>query len=116
MTSDAGETKDLLDHPWFGDAEGHNCIVCQVRDDALHLCWREAHAPLSHRWESFLLRACDALDQYEPDGDRSEHLLAVTRVGANLWAADPFDLDKQAAVMVAALCHASLSGSQGGDR
>lgn len=33
------------DHPWKGDKDGHNCRVCADNDDALHLCWREAHPP-----------------------------------------------------------------------
>ena len=103
----------VLDHPWFGDADGHNCMICDVRDDALHLCWREQHAPMSHRWEGFLLRACDQLGLYEPTGERTDHLVSVTRMAAHLWAVDPFDLDEQAATMVAALCHASVSGRSG---
>lgn len=31
------------DHLWLGDAEGHNCKVCAVRDDALRLCWPAGH-------------------------------------------------------------------------
>jgi len=107
----SGEIPQPLDHPWFGDEGGHNCIVCDVREDALHLCWRERHAAMSHRWEGFLLRACDAFDRYDPDGDRVAHLASVTRLAAHLWAAEPFDLDEEAATMVAALCHASQSSS-----
>ena len=31
------------DHPWLGDDDGHNCLTCQERDDAEHLCWPESH-------------------------------------------------------------------------
>lgn len=33
----------LTDHSWLGDEQGHNCVTCMERDDALHLCWPQAH-------------------------------------------------------------------------
>lgn len=60
-------TTEMVDHPWLGDAEGHNCFVCDGRQDSLHLCWREAHTP-DAQFEWFVRQVVEAISRYQDDG------------------------------------------------
>lgn len=37
------DSAGVVDHAWAGDNDGHNCSICEERDDSLNLCWPQRH-------------------------------------------------------------------------
>jgi hypothetical protein len=110
-----------MDHPYLPDRSGHNCLVCELRDDALHLCRPEAHPAPDQQHEQFVRQAVNVLSRYQDDGKAvgmtpEEKVTAVMRTTYALEATGGLDLSEDNAGVVAATIVASFdSRSERGD-
>lgn len=100
--------EDVTDHPYLPDRDGHNCLVCELRDDALHLCWPEAHPAPDRQHEWFVRRVVDAIDRYQDQGRAlsltpEQKVTRAMRSTYSFEADEPMDLTEEVAVFVAAL-------------
>lgn len=100
--------EDMTDHPYLPDNTGHNCLVCELRDDALHLCWPEAHPVPDKQHQWFIRLAVEAVDKYQdggraPDLSPEDKIARVMRTIYAFEATEPIELTEELAVYVAAL-------------
>lgn len=103
-------TSEMVDHPWVGSNDGHNCWICRDRDDALHLCWREAHPP-NPQYEWFVRQVVEAINKYQDDG-KALDLSPEDKIGRAMrlsWymaqaGDDDFWTEGENAIYTAALC------------
>lgn len=106
--------EDMTDHPYLPDRDGHNCLVCSMRDDALHLCWSQAHPAPDRQHEWFVRQVVETISRYQDDGKGlsltpEEKVTAAMRTTYSMEEAGPMVLDEEGAVWLAAIIVAGSS-------